>query len=299
MSFHDAYARTTPLEMAFPDEAAARAALARIADEAEARGADTGDLGAFAMLVSVTSVLRDLGGPGASQEAILQHASLLFHAYHALRAGTPVQLVSTRAARLLTEDAAWEQGPVVEGGLPGAPGGAFPLPPAPAGYVQLPRHLFWIHPEASGPAEAVDGFFWTWAQAGSAGVDEGGGEGNLHLLLASGIHEGRPGLTVAPLPAAPVAEAGAWITARCRSAGEDFANTLPGGELGALLAFTTAGEVFKLAARLFAHLARTPGAATPGLADEGPGRLPRDASPAPSRLAWVRVGPGGEDGADA
>ena len=277
MSFHDAYARTTPLDLAFPEADALRSAMERILEEAEVRGADAGDLGAFAMLMSVNSILRELGGKGASQEAILQHAALLFHAYHFARAEGRVHLVSTGAARRLVEESGW----AAEGSDSGE---GPPLLPAPAGYVQLPRHLFWVHGDPSGPAEAVDGFFWTWsAQRG------GEGAGSLHLLLATGMRDGRPGLTVAPLPEVPLDEAAEWLSTRCRPEGDDFANTLPGGEMEGLLAFTTAGEVFKLVARLFAYMVRLPEAVVQGAdADAG-------AAPAPSRFPFVRiVADGGE-----
>lgn len=287
MSFHDAYARTTPLDLAFPEVDALRAAVERIHEEVETRGADVGDLGAFAMLVSVNSILRELGGKGASQEAILQHAALLFHAYHFARAEGRVYLVSTGAARRLVEDSGWsaERGD----GEGGRGDGGRVHPPAPAGYVQLPRHLFWVHGDPSGPAEAVDGFFWT-SPGGARGREE---PGSLHLLLATGIRDGRPGLTVAPLPEVPLEEASGWLSAPCRPEGDDFANTLPGGEMEGLLAFTTAGEVFKLAARMFAYIMRKPWSVVPGAdADAG-------AAPAPSRFPFVRIVGDGEEAPDA
>lgn len=285
MNFHDAYARTTPLDLAFPDPDALRAAGDRIHEEVKTRGADVGDLGAFAMLVSVNSILRELGGKGASQEAILQHAALLFHAYHFARAEGRVYLVSTGAARRLVEDSEWSaEGGDGEGGR-GDAGRVHP--PAPAGYVQFPRHLFWVHGDPSGPAEAVDGFFWTWTQGQSGRVDSG----SLHLLLATGIRDGRPGLTVAPLPEVPLEEASGWLSTPCRPDGDDFANTLPGGEMEGLLAFTAAGEVFKLAARMFAYMVHNSGGVVPG-GDPG-------AAPAPSRFPFVRIVGDGEEAPDA
>lgn len=305
MSFHDAHARTTPLDLAFPEDDALRDAVARIREEAQARGADTGDLGAFGMLASVNAIIRDVGGVGAPPDGILQHVALLFHLFHFTLGGGRVHLVSAPVARRLAAGPPGE-GAGVSGGA-GAGGGPIPLlPPAPAGYVQLPRHLFWVHPDPAGPAEAVDGFFW----AGTAGASGGGPGGDgadtggelLHLLLATGIHDARPGLTVVPLPAAPLSEAETWVAARCRPDGDDFANTLPGGELDALLAFTTAGEVFKLAGRLFAYMERTPGALEAGGEGEGGDagvRHKAGAAPAPSRLPYVRVvlGPEEETGA--
>ncbi len=146
-----------------------------------------------------------------------------------MRAGRPVHLVDVHVARFLV------------GGPPTAE--AVGDPPTPAGYAQLPRHLFWVGGGGGDDAaEPVDGFFWTVS-----------GDGTLHLLLATGIREGRPGLGVVPLPEAPWAEADTWMAASVREAGDDFATTLPGGELEGLYSLTAAGEVLKLAARLFAY----------------------------------------------
>jgi hypothetical protein len=149
-----------------------------------------------------------------------------------VREGRPVHLVDVHVARYLVE------GP--------APGGT-PEPPARAGYVQLPRHLFWVGGEGDEAAEPVDGFFWTLST-----------DGSIHVLLATGMREGRSGLAVVPLPDAPWAEAGAWMDAHVREVGADFATTLPGGELEGLYSFTAAGEVLKLAARLFAYEGAVP-----------------------------------------
>ncbi len=258
MVFHDAYARLTPFELAFPDAEAARSLADEIVWEAGARGTDVGDPGAFGMLGSVNAVMRALGTSGDSAEAILLCAALVFHAFHFERAGAPLWLVETRLARALV------------GGR--AEAGARPAAPAPAGYAQLPRNLFWIHAAPAGPAEAVDGFFWALS-----------GTGLLSVLIAAGMREGRPGLSVVPLPEAPLAEAGEWMAATAREDGRDFATTLPGGELDGLYSLTTAGEGLKLVARLFAWLCAHAGDATSG----EPG--PSGATPAPSRLAYRRI----------
>ena len=225
MSFHDAYLRLTPYELAFPD---------------------AGSPGGTAL--QGATPLREYG-------------VLAFHAVPFQQAGCPVLLADTALCRFLT--GAWE-------------GSGAPAPPGSAGYVQLPRHLFWAQAEAGTPPEPVDGFFWT-VSAGAV----------LHLLLALGMRDGRPGLSIVPVADAPLAEAGGWLAATVREEGPDFATTLPGGELQGLLSFTAAGEVLKLAARLFAHLAEHPGSAEAG----EPG--PEGASPAPSSLAYRRVTLGG------
>lgn len=256
MPFHDAYLRTTPFELAFPDGSPQLGRMADIAEEAASRGADTGDLGAFAMMGAVNGALRELGGPEATADAIIQYAALLFHAFHLHGTCGVTYLVEAPVCRFLVE------GPVR--------GGA-PSPPAPSGYVQLPRNLFWIHADSSAPAEAVDGLFWTAS------------EGRLHVLLVSGVLEGRPGMGVVPLPEAPLDEAAAWVGSPMRAAGDDFATTLPGGELEGLYSFTTAGEVLKLLARFFAYVAAVPDAVT----EEAPPGGER--TPAPSSLAYLRA----------
>ena len=256
MPFHDEYLRRTPLELAFPDAEAAGARMAEIAREVEARNVDVGDPGAFAMLASVNGLLKEMVGEAAPADEILRFAVLLFHAYHHHRAQAPTLLVTTPVCRYLV----------------GGPGdGGAPAPPAPAGYAQLPRHLFWIQGDAEAPAEAVDGFFWS--AAGDA----------FHVLLAVGMRDGRPGLAVVPLPEAPLAEVATWARETIRPSGNDFATTLPGGELEGLHSFVAAGEVLKFAARLFAYLAAVPGAVTSGApGGEGDG-------PAPSSTPYRRV----------
>lgn len=256
MALHDDYLRRTPFELTFPDGEAASAVLDDIAGEAQARGTDPGDPGAFVMLGAVGELLRELRGPDTSGDAIHEYAALVFHAFHLRRAGGAVHLLTTHVARFLVE---------------GSVSGAAPAPPTDAGYVQLPRNLFWVHTSPAGPAEAVDGFFWTVAG------------GALHVLLAVGLVEGRPGFGVVPLPQAPLADAAAWLDAAGREEGGDFTTTLPGGELEGLYSLATAGEVFKLVGRVFAYLARFPEAVVEG------GAGPAGASPAPSGLPYRRV----------
>jgi len=262
MSFHDAYARTTPLELAFPVLEAARAWADEVFGEAAERGEDPLDPGAFMTFASVGARLRDLAGPVAPGETLLEYVTLAFHACHFQRAGCPVYLVDTRLARWLTRAERVD---------------ATPEPPVPAAYVQLPRNLFWLHDDPPGPAEAVDGFFWTVS-----------GGGLLHVLLATGMRDGRAGLGVAPLVPAPLTEARSWLDATVREGGGDYRSTLPGGELEELYSFTTAGEVLKLAGRIFAHVQAHPEAVEPGTVP------PSGADPAPSALAYHRIVLAGE-----
>ncbi len=256
MRFHDAYARLTPLELAFPEVEGARAWADEVFQEAAELREDPSDPGVFMTLASVGARLKQLGSD-ASGPALFEYVTLAFHFYHFERAGRPFYLVDTPAARWLVRTER------VEGS---------PEPPLPAAYVQLPRRLFWTRDEPPEPAEAVDGMFWTVS-----------GSGLLHVLLVTGMWDERPGLGVAPLAAAPLMEARTWLSATLRDEGPDYASTLPGGEMEELYSFTNAGEVLKLAARLFAHLNAHPEAVVRG---ETP---PRHAVPAPSALAYRRI----------
>lgn len=228
MSFHDAYLRATPYELALPDSAT-----------------DGG------VAPDSAASLRELG-------------ALAFHVVPFRREGCVSLLLDVALCRALVGDE-----PSVADAPPAA---AAVTPPAPAGYVQLPRHLFWAQAVEGEPAEPVDGFFWT---VGAGQV--------LHLLLVTGMREGRPGLSVVPVAEAPLSEAPGWLHARVREEGDDFATTLPGGELRGLHSFVAAGEVLKLTARLFAHMAAVPASARTG----EPG--PAGASPVSSRLPYRRV----------
>lgn len=262
MQFHDEYARITPFELAFPDRDQAEGLVADVRAEAERRGADVQDWGAFNMLTSVAGFLQNLREPDAPPEAFMDYGALAYHAHHFLDAQAPVFVVSTHVARYLVDGGADAEG--VEA-------------PARAGYAQLPRNLFWIHSGAEGePAEAVDGFFWFVGE-----------DGLLRLLLAVGMREGRPGLGVVRMPEVPFSEAPTWLTAEIRPEGRDFATTLPGGEMEGLYTLTTTGEVLKLVARLFAYMGGVPDgvgpSSTAGAIESGAGQ------PAPSVLPFRRV----------
>ena len=154
--------------------------------------------------------------------------------------------------------------------------------PSRAGYVQLPHYLFWARPEAGGPAEALDGFFWVLTPAH-----------RLHLMVASGMRADRPGLGVMPVPEIPGEEASRWAAVNVRERGDDFASTLPGGE--DLCSIETLGEVVKLAGRLFWQLERgllrAPAPTKGGEAGSGPSEGASDPgsssrAPLASTLPW-------------
>jgi hypothetical protein len=173
-----------------------------------------------------------VAGEDADPGDLHRFGPLAYHAISFASAGHPLYVLSTHAARYLVE---------------GAPDGE-PTPPSEAGYVQLPQHLFWTRAGGGSP-ESVDGIFWSATPSG-----------RLHALLVTGIRPDRPGLGVVPLPAGPLDEAATWLDLEARVEEEDFATDLPGAELDALYEIRTAGEVFKLLGRFFAHLDASPDA---------------------------------------
>jgi hypothetical protein len=270
MSLHDAYARLTPFEAAFPDRSRLEALSTDVAAESESSGWDDTVPEAFVTSAAVGELARTLRASDSAPESAYPFAALLYHGVHFVRAGCPIFLVDTAATRRLTRP-----------GFEGASADPAAVePPARAGYLQLPRHLVWTAGTAA--PESVDGVFWTVSH-----------DGALHALPISGLLPDRPGFSAHPVPGAPLSEAKTWTEASARASGEDFASQLPGGELDDLLAVETAGEVLKLLARFFAvargagvRLESCPGAATPsgGKDDRGDPGAPR-----PSVLPYTRV----------
>jgi len=279
MPIHDAYPRRTPLEVAFPEPEDLDRFVRGVEEEAGAREVDAGAPGSFVALGVVATRLREATRAGASGAEVVELGQLLFHVAQTLRADGPLVFVDTAAARRLVEDRGWRRR---------AERWSVKVP-ARAGYVQLPRHLFWLEGRGAEAAEPIDGFFWTVA-----------GPDVLHVLVVSGLWEGREGFRVAALPEAPLAEAAAWLSARVREGEEDFATTLPGGDLEGLYSIVRAGEVLKLAARLFHTFDAHPGWFTACAApvaedaalrprDHADGPHPVRPSPAPTRLAYLRL----------
>jgi len=258
MSLHDTYARLTPFELTFPDLDDATELLHGIEAEADDTGADPGDLQQFVTMGHVAELVARLAGPDTPPEAVPSVGLLAYHAVHFERAGRPLFLLSTHAARLLVD---------------GAPSGA-PRPTTTAGYLQLPQHLFWAEPTPGG-VESVDGIFWAVSASG-----------HLRCLVVTGIRDDRPGLGVVPVPEAPLDDARRWIRTDVREGAEDFSAKLPGSELDRLHAFQAAGEVLKLLGRFFAFASSVPSALTPGAPEPGVG------PPRPSALPYTRVGLG-------
>jgi hypothetical protein len=276
---HDLFLRRTPYEIALPRELVVEPHFSAIADEVAARGIDPTDPSAFIHLGTVGVALEAIRSGEEDSTALQRFGELLFHGWHLWRSGEPTFLLSTGRARELT------------GPLAPTPGWA-PSPPADAGYVQLPRHLFWLGTGEEGPAESIDGFFWVRSVLDT-----------LTLLFAAGVQGNRPGFTVIALPPLPRRDLGRWADAQVREAGEDFASALPGVDVEGLLSLTSGGEAVKLAARVLRHLERVgagevvrpegggeaagaaeaSGGAEPGGAEAAGARVP------PSGLAWRAI----------
>jgi len=261
MPTHDAYARLTPYELAFPDRQFVADNAVRIRREAEEEaGGGLDDPGRFLSLVSVSEVLAEIRPREESSEGIHSYGLLLYHAVHFHGAGEPLYLLGNRGARYLVETSA-------EGSPP-------PEPPAPAGYLQLPRYLFWARPTDEETPEPVDGIFWTAP-----------GDGRISLLVACGLREDRPGISVVSLPPLPLSHGDRWVDARVREEGRDFETTLPGGEVERLYSLEAAGEVLKLVARFFAFA----GTASRAGEIQAPPEAPGPEAPRPTALSYRRV----------
>ncbi len=242
--------RVTPYDVVFANQRFEQDAFPNITAEAEGRGVDVADPDAFVLLGTVGALLRELPAPEAAPdraegptpvELLRPLAALLFQAFHFWRCGR-------RVFRLDAAQLDQALGPGLEVGT-------WTLePPHSAGYLQLPRHRLWSRIEEGATAEAVDGFFWAMIPRSEPPRPA---YQRLDVLLALGMHPGRPGLSViecaVTLPAEPP---GHWADLIAREHGEDFANVLPGGELTGLRALVNTAEVLKLVSRVFWNLSR-------------------------------------------
>lgn len=201
--------------------------LKSVVDEAEHSEIDLLDRERFAMMLCTGEVIRKIVPPDASPEQIWQAAGLTFHCYHFRSTGKRTYNIEEPVLRELLSTG-FVAGPTVT------------APPAPAGYVHLPRNRVWSRISADSQPEAIDGFFFT-------GDD---------LLFVLGLIPGRPGFSVMPVRAAhgetPITSV---AELKAREEGEDFANVLPGGELQGHFSIMNNLEALKLAARCFWHLA--------------------------------------------
>ncbi|MEX2526920.1 MAG: hypothetical protein WEA09_04720 [Gemmatimonadota bacterium] len=272
MSLHDEYARVTPYEMALPGRAFVREHMDAVAREGRHRELSLEDPGTFRVLESTQLALEKIRIQEEGWGGLDPYADTLYHAFHFWRAGEPLFLLRLSLARALVEDRS--SVPPNETGAPWNP----PLP-APAGYLQLPRNLFWVELEPEGVAESVDGIFWSPA-----------GSGRLAFTVVAGMRDGRPGLGVLPLPPVPMEHLPLWPAVQGRREGQDFSTTLPGGELDHLYSMETPGEILKLMARTFQYMAEVPGSVSPSTVTRGKAEVGGDgASPLPSTLPFRRV----------
>ena len=230
MRIHDRYARVTPYEVALPGRAFAEERFQLIREEAARREADIWDPGAFTMLEQAGSAIGDIREEDDNPVLFVQFGVILFHAFHFWSAGEQLYLLRAEAARQ-----------VVRAEFVSGPADWTFAAPSRAGYLQLPHHLFWARPEADGPAEPLDGFFWVLTPGH-----------RLHLMVASGMRTDRPGFGVMSVPEIPGEDASRWAAGTVREQGDDFESTLPGGE--ELCSIETLGEVVKLAGRAFWQL---------------------------------------------
>ncbi len=263
-------ARLTPYELAFANTPFETEGFPALREEVEARGADDATPEHFFLLGTVGRLLGDLDATGAALEPV---GMLLFHSYHFWREGKRLYVVEPELARTLPRVTVAADAPAFG-------------PPAPAGYVQLPRNLYWARVDEATAPEPVDGFFWTMKRADG----EGASAARVDVLLALGLRPGRPGLSVIPV-GEPLHGRSllAWASAKARAEGEDFANVLPGGELGGLFAVTTPAEALKLFALVAWHVARHPESVSDVVVPTQPAPAPAPHALPPSELAYRRI----------
>src|SRR5690606_30053709 len=261
-------ARLTPYELVFADTPFETEDFPALREEVQARGAEDAAPESFFLLGTVGRMLRELGATGAALEPL---GMLLFHAYHFWREGKQLYIVEPELARALPEVTVADDAPVFDA-------------PAPAGYIQLPRNLYWARVDEAAAPEPVDGFFWTMKRAGEGGASPA----RVDVLLVLGLRPGRPGLSVLPV-GEPLHGRSLLTCARARPEGEDFANVLPGGELGGLFAVTTPAEAIKLFSLVAWYVAQHPESVGDVVAPTQPAPSPSPHALPPSELAYRRI----------
>jgi hypothetical protein len=232
--------RPTPYDIIFAGPGFDEARFDLIGEQVQAQSARTAT--ELFMLPAAGMLLRDLlpedTDEASHRDLVQQVTALLFHAFRYWLHGRRTWEFTEPAARALLDDA----GPTDDEPV---------RPPAPAGYVQLPRNLLWARVAAEAAPEPVDGFFWS-----APAADEGAGSSRLDLLLALGVRRGRPGISVVDVSVEGADALQQWADVDARPGGTDFENVLPGGELQGYHALSTRTEVLKLAARCFRQIQR-------------------------------------------
>ena len=229
--------RAHPYDLVFGAPEFEEQAFPAIREEAEARGVDVRDRQRFVMLAQVGELMRSLLPPDANETAVAQFSDIVTHAYHYWLAEKRTFTVEEDALRAL---------------LQGEPIGAWDMvPPAPAGYVQLPRNLLFARISEESHAEAVDGFFFIMPGVNDAAVPP---YEYLSVVFILGLLPNRGGFSIVSVQTPVTAEHGGHFgDLVARETGSDFSNVLPGGE-DRLLAITSELEALKLVARVFWHL---------------------------------------------
>lgn len=233
--------RPTPYDVAFGGTSLDSEGFDNIAREADARG-PLNDPARFMMAQSVAGMLREFleDAPAPNAAAF---GPLLYHAYQFRIFERQVLRIAEPTLREILDD----QTPIGRWDI---------VPPAPAGYLQLPRNLVWSRIDEDAQAEPVDGIFWAMP-----GLDDPATPPfpRLDALVILGMVPGRPGFSTirvsSELPAEPQ---GHWGDIAARADGTDFENVLPGGEYQRLYALVTEGEVLKLLSRVFRLAATQP-----------------------------------------
>lgn len=241
----DRAGRLTPYELVFRTGEFESKTFPRILEEVGLRGTDPSSPERFLVLESVSAVLRELTGDAAGADVYGWYGALLYQAWHFWRFDRRVFAIEEPLARRLVDATSlvgrWEL-----------------TPPHPAGYVQLPRHLFWARVEEGATPEPVDGFFWTMPGREDPETPP---YDRLDVLLVLGMRPGRPGFGTIPIGVELGGEpAGHWADADARPGDVDFANILPGGELHGWYGLVTELEALKLVSRIFRYVAVNPGA---------------------------------------
>jgi hypothetical protein len=231
--------RVTPYELAFGEAGMPERLFSGIEKEAALAGVDAARLDHFTLVHAVDEALKAIVPAEAPADATEQYRVVLFHAFNFWRFGKRLYLVERDVARSLV------QRPVA------VPSGKLPVP-HPACYVQLPANLFWASIAPDTPPEPVDGFFVT-AFDGTDPLDDP--FRHIHALMVLGIRRNRAGFSTIPFETETGPRiATDWLDAPAREDGEDFANVLPGGEMGGISSILTVAEALKLLARVLTRI---------------------------------------------
>ncbi|HET7274447.1 MAG TPA: hypothetical protein VFI91_04680 [Longimicrobiaceae bacterium] len=227
-------ARLTPYELVFGEGSFEATVFPQIQEEAELRKVDPLVPLRFDFLSRSGDAVREVVPVDAPPEALEQYRRLLYHAFNFWRSGKPVYVLDSAVARYLVEAA-----PTLADWRLTAPN--------PSTYLQLPANLFWGSISPDSTPEPVDGFF---ATAKVTDDPLGSSYCRIEILMVLGMRRDRAGFSVIPFSTeAGPGIADDWSEAPGRDDGDDFENTLPGGEMSGLYSILTTAEALKLVAR--------------------------------------------------